>query len=378
MFKKNKKTFNTKKIINWKRFDILAFVFILGINLITFIDGDKVQAFKGLDNHQSITVYLLFGIFILIAIFVNSLPYIAIYFALKYAIKKHIVNSATFNANNDIDYYRDIFKGISPATMSLIMDLGLEPRKDIGAMRLYYEMNDVIRYDQNGKMYVNPSSELTLTKSDEILLSYLVKNNNDVFVLNEWKESVICENVNNGLVRRKNKQENKKSGCGLFLFIHILTLCIMIFFGVCIVQSDLNELDQIIKSAPEENVAFLNHLSQSEESTKVVLMLFGSMVCFFIHGWSLISGFIYLIASSSVKFKDKIRRTDEGDYLAEKLYGMKNFIRDFSNLDEASKKNLVLWREFLIYAVVLEENDIILKEISNSYNIDLSLYKREK
>ena len=59
-------------------------------------------------------------------------------------------------------------------------------------------------------------------------------------------------------------------------------------------------------------------------------------------------------------------RKDNGYYwaqiLTEKLYGMRNFIRDFSKLDEATKKHLVLWKEFLIYAVVLEENDNVLRE----------------
>ena len=42
------------------------------------------------------------------------------------------------------------------------------------------------------------------------------------------------------------------------------------------------------------------------------------------------------------------------------------------------KKHLVLWDEFLIYAVVLEENDNILSEISYVYNKDLLKYKHFK
>ena len=44
-------------------------------------------------------------------------------------------------------------------------------------------------------------------------------------------------------------------------------------------------------------------------------------------------------------------------------------------LNEADKEALGLWDEFLIYAVVLEENDVILNEISNLYNKDLLKYK---
>ena len=42
---------------------------------------------------------------------------------------------------------------------------------------------------------------------------------------------------------------------------------------------------------------------------------------------------------------------------------MKNFIHDYSNLSEVEKDALVLWDDYLIYAVVLEENKKIVEEI---------------
>lgn len=42
---------------------------------------------------------------------------------------------------------------------------------------------------------------------------------------------------------------------------------------------------------------------------------------------------------------------------------MKNFIHDYSNLSEAEKDSLVLWDDYLIYAVVLEENEKIIEEM---------------
>ena len=49
--------------------------------------------------------------------------------------------------------------------------------------------------------------------------------------------------------------------------------------------------------------------------------------------------------------------------MSEYVYGMKNFIHDFSNLSEADKGQVVLWDDYLIYAVVLEENQQIVDEI---------------
>ena len=105
----------------------------------------------------------------------------------------------------------------------------------------------------------------------------------------------------------------------------------------------------------------------------IVTLIFGFSLFLFLA--SIVSGIIFSFISSFITVKDKLKRTPEGNILAEKLYGMKNFINDFSNLDEATKKHLVLWKEFLIYAVVLEENNTILSEISNMYHTDLSKYK---
>lgn len=59
-----------------------------------------------------------------------------------------------------------------------------------------------------------------------------------------------------------------------------------------------------------------------------------------------------------------IKRTDYGNQMAECVYGMKNFIHDYSNLNEADKRQVVLWEDYLVYAVVLEENEEIVNEIA--------------
>lgn len=57
------------------------------------------------------------------------------------------------------------------------------------------------------------------------------------------------------------------------------------------------------------------------------------------------------------------KRTPSGEIYTEYIYGMKNFIHDYSNLSEAEKDSLVLWDDYLIYAVVLEENKKIVEEM---------------
>ena len=51
---------------------------------------------------------------------------------------------------------------------------------------------------------------------------------------------------------------------------------------------------------------------------------------------------------------------------------MKRFLHDFSMLDEADKEAIGLWDEFLIYAVVLGENEKVVNEILDIKNIKIS------
>ena len=66
-------------------------------------------------------------------------------------------------------------------------------------------------------------------------------------------------------------------------------------------------------------------------------------------------------------------RTKEGKILVEQMVGIKNYIHDFSLLSEKEKEDISLWEDFLIYAVVLEENKNIIDDICNYKNIRFNI-----
>jgi uncharacterized membrane protein len=59
-------------------------------------------------------------------------------------------------------------------------------------------------------------------------------------------------------------------------------------------------------------------------------------------------------------------RTDKGEEINKKLEGLKIFIRDFSILNGREKKELILWKEYLIYSVMFNINKKVLKEYNES------------
>jgi len=64
-------------------------------------------------------------------------------------------------------------------------------------------------------------------------------------------------------------------------------------------------------------------------------------------------------------------RTSLGNKMAEKAVGLGKFIHDFRSLSEAEKEKVVLWKDYLAYAIVLEENEKIVKDISKYYNLNV-------
>ena len=54
-----------------------------------------------------------------------------------------------------------------------------------------------------------------------------------------------------------------------------------------------------------------------------------------------------------------------GNEVNYKLDGLKNFIRDFSSLDERTKEEIILWDDYLIYSVIFGDNKKIYNEMKD-------------
>lgn len=61
-------------------------------------------------------------------------------------------------------------------------------------------------------------------------------------------------------------------------------------------------------------------------------------------------------------------RTEKGDKLNLKINGLKNFLKDFSNLDEKKIIHIRKWEEYLIYSVIFDQNDKLLAELRQIIN----------
>lgn len=61
----------------------------------------------------------------------------------------------------------------------------------------------------------------------------------------------------------------------------------------------------------------------------------------------------YVFFCHKFQVNDPYIRNDDGKSLYVKLNGLKNFLTDFSSIENKSKEDLILWEDYLIYSVLL-------------------------
>lgn len=260
-------------------------------------------------------------------------------------------------------YYRDKLDGVSPTDISLLTDLKLEPEKDITALVLKYSMMGLVEIDDDG-IRVLSKSHPDLKRSDEILLSKLESRSRFTA---DWQKAVIDEASASPYFKRdKSYAKNFKVGCAVHFILGIAVFITGIVVLATLGARILDPLSEIIEASGMTELMFYDVVVRDSELFRsailmIILALF-FVLCWYYPAISFIGNLAYLVIGSGTVCP--VKRTEEGERLTEYVYGLKNFIHDFSALSEAEKEQLILWDDFLIYAVLLEENDIIVDEIA--------------
>ena len=65
--------------------------------------------------------------------------------------------------------------------------------------------------------------------------------------------------------------------------------------------------------------------------------------------------------------ENKWVKTQKGYELYTKVVGLKNYIKDYSNLSESELKEIVIWEDYLIYAIILNNTSKLNKEAMDYY-----------
>ncbi len=362
--KVNKKIFELSSLKKYRQYERKLWLIPLACLILSMLYPSGKKAFSDLmENPNILTVLGIIMLFFLQTLILSVVPF----FIGKIIIKTHInttIRNCTITNIHDFDYYREKLTGLSPAVISILTDLDIEQKKDAAASVLQYENLGLLREISDNTYRVTDKYYRCgdLNESDRYLISHLEKGDFDWENDTKWKQLVMEEAISEGYVRKKRilSKDSSKKGC-----LAPLAAALIWFFWIVSARQRLDDFTAVLDTAPgnsslAEQVNFLIQNNLIPECIEVTLMFIYMMFLF-----------AYMLSATRVgaiimKNNKPIKRTEYGNYMAECIYGMKNFIHDYSNLNEADKRYVVLWEDYLVYAVVLEENMQIVNEISRT------------
>lgn len=328
-----------KNSISSKKLFLIIYICLFGIILLSHLFSELIS------GGEDLSVFWMVIIIDAVITFVALYPFWAMVNVEKSAekmVKKE--NMSKIDFINNKEYYRDILKKYSPAELSYIDDFNIDYPKDIITTLLSLKLKNKITITDN---FVNviDSNDVGLRKTEKYILECIkdgkvkVKNSHDI----KWYAEE--EALEDNLLIKTNKNNNK-SGFNIFLIIIVL---IVIFYLFCM---------------NGESIA--NFFENCQIPGEVIFILFFMIAIFFFGMFSF--GFDFLIIRNNVYSalkQNSYSRTDDGESVNRNIEGLKNYIKDFSILDERKQNELIIWKEYLIYSVLFNQNQKVFDELSS-------------
>lgn len=394
----------TKKIKSKKEKTLIkldiVFIFlcliIVRINMKVSILGTIFEYFKIYNGNFLACLNIILAIlWMLVILLINKcFILIAIYLAFRISRMKVIKENSKYEVIDNIEYYRERFNNITPVEISLITDLEIETKKDIAATILDLYQKGIIDFSENN--IIVKSEDKVLRQSEQELVGMIKDNNFSKENIDRWKNSCIKEAQENNYIKVKIDKEkrpnfsknNRVINISAKLFIISLILSLVFLFTPTGEKwyASLDEFDNKYAQEEKSELEIIeNNQDAKELYVKIIsdsgpIMILSTIM--FISLFVLIGTPIYRKVRrkiyKKVEVNNRFERTKESKILVEQIAGIKNYIHDFSLLSEKDKENIVLWEDFLLYAVLLEENETIINDIFKYKNINLNNFNNIK
>lgn len=319
---------------------IILFIFSFGIDLYNLIIDEYQELMRLNYNKEFYTAIISYS---LISLFINIIKFFfifGIYFCIKLVnkkLRKEKLSEIDFKKYDG--YFRDVLNNYDITVLSYIDDFQLDYKKDIVAVLLNLKNKGKISFDElNNKIIVN-EKDLYLSKVEKYLIDNIIDGKVNGVI--NYENVVIEEAINSNLLEKRIKPFNfLKFFISIFLFI--LSNILIFNFATNLTNFENNPIVIII---------FI---------IVVVTWILGiSFIMFFLP----IYGFIYIIG----KVTNPYVRSKLGEEVNIKLEGLKNYLKDFSSLDEKNVEDLIIWEDYLIYSVLFNQNKIVIEEVYQKY-----------
>lgn len=309
------------KKINWKEIFMYICVFmiiVIPIIMIIYIE----------ENYELSQYLLIVNILILIIT-----PIYYIIYNIREKRKTKNAEKKIIIKNIDFKYYRDIIEKYSPATLSFILD-GMEFDKDLAASIIYLINKGYLELKQDNK--------ITRTDKDNSGLSKDLK--------------IICNSdVNHLLAYRRLKNKNIKEQQEAYIAS----------------QTNRQWMEQVEKEAEEDGLV-IERKKYKITSILSILCIIETVYTLTIENYglfffSIFLFFLLVFLKMSAYDKNKWVKTQKGYELYSKIVGLKNYIKDFSALSEKELKEIEIWEDYLIYAIIFNNTSKLNKDALEFY-----------
>ena len=283
------------------------------------------------------------------------MPFIVIYFAIKRtANKARKENLSKIDFVREKEYFREILKGHSPAELSYIDDFKVVPRREITATLLNLKLKKRIEINENSIKVINPSID-GLKKTEEFILKNINEGKIKIGHSGYIESYAQDEAVEDGLViKNSDKVREKRVRINTRKKVVLGIVSIIAFSILCNNIERLNESNNIIF-----NIIF------------IIALIINSITVIYSFMIAPITGIVYRIMQIN-----SYSRSEKGEELNKKIEGLKQYIKDYSLLNEKEQNDLMLWDEYLIYSVIFDINSTeIVEEISKLIEIEFETGK---
>ncbi len=280
---------------------------------------------------------LLFTILLFIPVF--------IFLSIRKKYRKYRISSDTFKAKNE--YYRDLLKGYTPLELSYIDNYQIDDYA-LMATVLNMENKKILKFHE-GKFFVNRDIK-DLTNIEKKIICGIGEEGKDCI---EASKLAIYSDIINSCKEKDLIELGKISKKKFFidLIVSIIIYGIVLYF--------FTKYETTLSYVPQDN----GIISIIYPIAYVIIYL----IIYFYPTYFVIKYIILFIITTREHYK----KTALGNEINGNLEGLKNFIRDFSVMDEREKKEVVMWDEYLVYSVMFGDNKNIIEEYQKKVKYNL-------
>lgn len=309
---------------------------LVGVDINILSDAQIKEISKNIISNSALEITILI-FFVCLHEMSPIIIVVLIVCSVKIFDKKITKKKLSVNDLKNDSYWRDILNNYSVDVLSFIDNYKLVYPDVLIAMLLQLECKGVISFDEN-IIVVNKKDCVNLTNSEKYILSRIFDGKLEVDY--SYDRLVKKESFNNDLVVNVDVSEKKYNWHFIKNIVITAIVLVLLCFGFVMMFIKGNGF------VPAIGIFGL-------------VLIFNFMIYYPIYKF-----ITYFVCKSKV-IDASFRRTEKGEEINKKLEGLKNYLNDFSLMDERDKNELVLWDEYLIYSVMFGQNREIIEKYKN-------------